>query len=125
MRYLVLSDIHANLEALEAVLEAEPRDAYDQVLVLGDLVGYGADPNAVVDIVRGLEPVIIIRGNHDKVAAGVDDPHNFNQMARTAALWTFQVLTPENRKYLAELPIGPVAVEGEIEVCHGAPFDED
>jgi predicted phosphodiesterase len=125
MRYLVLSDIHANLEALQAVLDAEPPGSFDEVLVLGDLVGYGADPNAVVEIVRALEPSVIVRGNHDKVAAGVDDPQSFNLMARTAALWTFEVLTPENRRYLAELPIGPAAVETEIEACHGAPYDED
>ena len=68
MRYLVLSDIHANLEALEATLAAA--DPYDSTLVLGDLVGYGADPNAVIECVRRLQPAVVIRGNHDKVAAG-------------------------------------------------------
>ena len=88
MRYLVLSDIHSNLEALEAVLRASAVQKYDAVLVLGDLVGYGADPNAVVERVRGLNPVAIVRGNHDKVAAGLDDADDFNPMARTAANWT-------------------------------------
>ena len=68
MRYLVLSDIHANLEALETVLAGAPAETYDRVLVLGDLVGYGADPNAVVDRVRALIPLAVIRGNHDKAA---------------------------------------------------------
>ena len=65
MRYLVLSDIHANMEAFEAVLAAAAEIPYDRLLVLGDLVGYGADPNAVVERVRGLAPHALIRGNHD------------------------------------------------------------
>ena len=75
MRYLIVSDIHANLEALDAVLEAAA-GAWDETLVLGDLVGYGADPNAVVDRVRALEPRGIVRGNHDKAACGLDDGSN-------------------------------------------------
>ena len=125
MRYLVLSDIHANLEALEAVLAAAPADTYDRVLVLGDLVGYGADPNAVVDRVRALDPVAVIRGNHDKAACGLDDGSSFNQIARFAAHWTGDTLTPENRRYLRELPAGPAIVDERVEICHGAPFDED
>src|SRR6185369_13448567 len=69
MRYLIISDIHANLEALEATLSAAGE--FDGVLVLGDLVGYGADPNAVIDRIRGLAGATIIRGNHDKVGAGI------------------------------------------------------
>ena len=94
MRYLVLSDIHSNLEALEAVLRASAAQRFDAVLVLGDLVGYGADPNAVVDRVRGLKPAAIVRGNHDKVAAGLDDAEDFNPMAKSAAHWTRDALTP-------------------------------
>ena len=78
VRYLVISDIHGNLEALDTVLAALTPLGYDKVLVLGDLVGYGADPNAVVDRVRALDPFKIIRGNHDKVAAGLDDGESFN-----------------------------------------------
>jgi predicted phosphodiesterase len=125
MRYLVLSDIHANLEALETVLAAEPPASYDRAVMLGDLVGYGADPNAVVDRIRALDPAVIIRGNHDKVASGVDDAEAFNAMAREAAIWTANVLTPANRRYLADLPVGPTVVSELFEVCHGSPFDED
>ena len=125
MRYLILSDIHANLEALEAVLATVLPDSYDRVLVLGDVVGYGADPNAVVDRVRAMKPDIIIRGNHDKVASGVEDADGFNYMAREAADWTYDELTPENRQYVATLPYGPKIYDDLIEVCHGAPFDED
>jgi len=95
------------------------------VLVLGDLVGYGADPNGVVDRVRALSPLAMVRGNHDKVASGIEDAEGFNQVARSAARWTFETLRPENREYLAALPIGPTVVDDLIEICHGSPFDED
>ena len=124
MRYVVLSDLHANLEALEAVLRAVD-GAWDRVVVLGDLVGYGADPNAVIERVIALSPVAIIRGNHDKAASGVDDASSFNPAARAAALWTYERLTPEHRTYLQELPSGPLVVDDVFEICHGAPFDED
>ena len=125
MRYLVLSDIHSNLEALEAVLRASAAQHYDAVLVLGDLVGYGADPNAVVDRVRGLNPAAIVRGNHDKVAAGLDDAEDFNPMAKSAAHWTRESLTPQTLEYLRDLPTGPLIVDDMIEICHGSPLDED
>lgn len=125
MRYLVLSDIHSNLEALDAVLKASAAQRYDAVLVLGDLVGYGADPNAVVDRVRDLKPSAIVRGNHDKVAAGLDDAEDFNPMAKSAAHWTRDALTPQTLQYLRELPTGPQMVGDTIEICHGSPLDED
>jgi predicted phosphodiesterase len=125
MRYLIISDIHANLEALETVLDAAGASRWDRVLVLGDLVGYGADPNAVIDRVRGLNPTAVIRGNHDRAASGLDDASDFNAAARAAALWTFETLTPENRTYLRELAPGPLVVDGHIEICHGSPWDED
>ncbi len=123
MRYLVISDIHGNLEALEATLRAAGR--YDRVLVLGDLVGYGADPNAVIDRVRALPISEIIRGNHDKVAAGVEGIEGFNQIARRAIEWTAAALTAENRTWLAALRQGPVLVDDLTEMCHGTPYDED
>lgn len=125
MRYLIISDIHSNLEALEAVLQAAPPERFDKVLVLGDIVGYGADPNAVVDRVRELAPDVIVRGNHDKVASGVEPADGFNDAARRAALWTFNALTPENRAYLAELEAGPRIIDETLEICHGSPVDED
>lgn len=123
MRYLVLSDIHANLEALEATLAAA--GAYDSTLVLGDLVGYGADPNAVIECVRRLQPAVMIRGNHDKVAAGLEGVEGFNQIAREAIEWTSTALTVENSAWLAALPQGPVVIDDIVEICHGSPFDED
>jgi diadenosine tetraphosphatase ApaH/serine/threonine PP2A family protein phosphatase len=125
MRYLILSDIHANLEAFEAVLAAAQSLGYDRVLVLGDLVGYGADPNAVIEKVRKLDPHALIRGNHDKVGSGLESPEGFNAIAKSAIRWTYDALTPDNRNWLAALPAGPVIVDDLIEICHGTPFDED
>lgn len=125
MRYLVLSDIHANLEAFEAVLQASADEGFERILLLGDLVGYGADPNAVVDRVRALPDVVVIRGNHDKVAARVESVEGFNHMARVAIAWTTEALTPENLAYLAALAEGPIDIDQQVEICHGTPFDED
>jgi diadenosine tetraphosphatase ApaH/serine/threonine PP2A family protein phosphatase len=125
MRYLVISDIHANLEALDAVLAAAKELTYNKVLMLGDLVGYGADPNAVVDRVRAMTGEILIRGNHDKVGSGLESPEGFNAVARSAIRWTYEHLTEPNREWLAALPAGPVVVDDLIEICHGTPFDED
>jgi diadenosine tetraphosphatase ApaH/serine/threonine PP2A family protein phosphatase len=124
VRYLILSDIHANHDALDAVFDAAG-GAWDRLLVLGDLVGYGAEPNEVVARVRALDPIAVIRGNHDKAACGLEDGENFNQVARFAAAWTRQQLTPDNRAYLRALPPGPVTIDERLEICHGAPFDED
>jgi diadenosine tetraphosphatase ApaH/serine/threonine PP2A family protein phosphatase len=125
MRYLVLSDIHANLEALSAVLAAAQEIPSDRLLILGDLVGYGADPNAVVEKVRSLNPHALIRGNHDKVGSGIESSEGFNAVARSAIRWTYDALTPENRSWLATLPTGPVIVDDLVEICHGTPYDED
>ena len=125
MRYLILSDIHANIDALEAVLAAAPADAWDRAIVLGDLVGYGAEPNAVIARTLALDPLAVIRGNHDKAASGVDDGSSFNYVARLSAQWTSEALSAEHREYLRTLPQGPATIDETIEICHGAPFDED
>jgi predicted phosphodiesterase len=125
MRYLVLSDIHANIDALDAVLDHPEATGCDRVVVLGDLVGYGAEPNAVVARIQALAPVAIVRGNHDKVASGQADSQGFNPTAERAVNWTRRALTPDVRDYLAALPKGPVFVDSRLEVCHGTPLDED
>src|SRR5216684_762267 len=125
MRYLVLTDIHANLEALDACLADATARGYDRVLVLGDLIGYGADPNAVVARVQALEPAAIVRGNHDKIARGIEEAEGFNDVAKSAAQWTLDALTPAYRDWLVQLPQGPTAVDDLVEICHGSPFDED
>ena len=125
MRFLILSDIHGNIDALDAVLARAPRDSYDRLLVLGDLVGYGGTPNEVVDRIFELSPDVIIRGNHDKVATGIESADKFNRVAAEAARWTQDTLSPENRKRVAGLPAGPKNADKDVEVCHGTPFDED
>jgi diadenosine tetraphosphatase ApaH/serine/threonine PP2A family protein phosphatase len=125
MRYLVLTDIHANLEALKACLTDAGARTFDETLVLGDLVGYGGDPNAVVELVQSLQPVAIVRGNHDKVACGLEQAEGFNAVAKSAAKWTLEVLKPEHRDWLCALPEGPIDVDDVVEICHGSPFDED
>jgi predicted phosphodiesterase len=122
VRYLVISDIHANWEALEAVLEAA-KGNYDQILCCGDLIGYGADPNAVVEWTRD-NCQTVIRGNHDKAGVNLADLEWFNPVAQIATVWTHQALTPENMQYVADLPAGPFQVE-DFSLVHGSPLNED
>jgi predicted phosphodiesterase len=125
MRYLILSDIHANHEALRAVLAHVRRKRWDKAIVLGDVVGYGANPNQAVDLVRRLKPLVAIRGNHDKVCSGIEDGEMFNRVALQAAMWTRRKLTPSNLRWLQSLPEGPTVVDGAFAVAHGTPIDED
>ncbi|MBI1745112.1 MAG: metallophosphoesterase family protein [Acidobacteria bacterium] len=122
MRYLIISDLHSNLESLDAALDYQE---YDQVLILGDLVGYGANPNEVIDRVRQLPVQAMVRGNHDKVVAGLEDGEFFVGYALEAALWSRRHLTAENLAFLRRLPQGPVTVDSLITLAHGAPLGED
>lgn len=122
MRYLILSDLHSNLEALQSVLSHAAGD-YDRIVCCGDLAGYGPDPNAIIDWARA-SLYAVIRGNHDRACGGLDDLEWFNPIARTATLWTIQQLTEENLKYLRALPEGPLNVDG-FSLAHGSPLDED
>ena len=92
MRFLLLSDIHANATALDASLEAV-KDRWERVFCLGDIVDYGPDPNEVTERVKELSPVII-RGNHDKAVAGLTDLTDFNPVAQLAAEWTRRQMHP-------------------------------
>ena len=128
MRALVLSDIHANLEALDAVLTAAA-GTFDTVWNLGDTVGYGGSPNEVIDRIRPLAS-LHVRGNHDRVATGATSALGFNPVARAAALWTQAALTPENLSWLRAVPQGPLHPEGlphgaAITCAHGSPLNED
>jgi diadenosine tetraphosphatase ApaH/serine/threonine PP2A family protein phosphatase len=126
MRALILSDIHGNLEALDAVLAAA-EGSYDTLWNLGDAVGYGASPNQVVDRLRPLARQNV-RGNHDKVCAGIEPATGFNDTARTAAEWTATELTPASMTWLRTMVAGPVPVRtamGEVGLAHGSPADED
>ena len=123
MRALILSDIHANLDALEAVLAAAP--TYDTVWNLGDSVGYGANPNEVIERVRSLG-VVFVRGNHDRACCGLLSLEDFNPVASRAARWTQGKLTEEHVHWLRELAHGPISPDGpQVSCMHGSPLDED
>lgn len=126
MRYLILADIHGNSDALEEVLARAAEEGFDDLLVLGDLVGYGAGPDEVVETVRErVKPEHVIRGNHDKVVAAIEDGENFNEVALAAARWTRDAMKEENLEYVRGLQQGPVLTESGAVICHGTPRDED
>jgi len=125
MRFLVLSDLHANLEALTAVLERARELGWDRTLALGDLVGYGADPDVVVEATRRLPGLIIVRGNHDRVASGERPSPDLGPSALRAAVWTRRHLSSESREFLACLPPGPLVFTPGGILVHGSPVDED
>lgn len=125
MRYLVISDIHGNIQALESVLADAQAAGFDHVLCLGDLVGYGANPEAVVERILQLAPLTVIRGNHDKVACGLEPAYDFHEQARQAIEWTTRALSAGSIATLRALTQGPLEVTPGIWICHGAPFDED
>src|SRR5260221_13696232 len=123
MRYAIFSDIHANLEALEAVLakidEIAKEEPIDQIWFLGDLVGYGPDPNECIVTLRARTDVIIA-GNHDWAAVGKIDLEDFSAAARISAEWTAKQLTEEHRSFLSDLP-----ERLDIDDCtlvHGSPY---
>ena len=118
MRIAVLSDVHANLAALEAVASDLP--AVDQVWVLGDIVGYGPHPNEVIATLQAMGARSVL-GNHDGAAIGTVDASYFNVDARTAIEWTATVIDPNARAYIAALP--EVRRDGEVTAVHGSPRD--
>jgi predicted phosphodiesterase len=124
MRYFILSDIHSNQEALEACVQRAKDAGYDSVLCCGDIVGYGPSPLEAIDGIRSLN-ALTIRGNHDRVAAGLDEATQFNPHARRAIYWTRSVLPESYRDYLANLPLGPMDVTAEAQLVHGAVSHED
>ena len=118
MRIAVLSDVHANLAALEAVASDLP--AVDQVWVLGDIVGYGPHPNEVIATLQAMGARSVL-GNHDGAAIGTVDAKYFNPDARAAIEWTATVIDDNARAYIASLP--EVRRDGEVTAVHGSPRD--
>lgn len=118
MRYGIVSDIHSNVEALHAALKELDQLGIEQLLCLGDIVGYGPNPNECCDELRRRQ-CIAIAGNHDEAAVSAEEPEAFNSLARQAIAWTQAQLSPENRAYLDHLPR-----EHDFEhfsIVHGAP----
>lgn len=118
MRALVLSDIHANIVALDAVLASAP--AVDEIWHLGDVVGYGPEPDAVVDRLRELGALGVM-GNHDAAAVGGDEIESFNVDARQAMEWTRTAISDATCTWLAALP--ERLVRGDWTLVHGSPRD--
>ncbi|MCZ2127613.1 MAG: metallophosphoesterase family protein [Anaerolineales bacterium] len=120
MRILVMSDIHANYTALQAVLK--DAGAADETWCLGDLVGYGPDPNAVVEEVREIKNLTCLMGNHDVALTGGISMETFNGEAKRALLYHEKVLSPANLDFIRSLP-SAVKVRGEATLAHGSPRD--
>ncbi len=118
MRYLIISDIHANMAAFRAVLD-DAEGQYDKVWCLGDIVGYGPDPNECVELLAGLDH-ICIAGNHDWAVLGKLDVDDFNPDARHVSLWTRNVLTDSNCQFIQKLPVALVQEE-KFTLVHGSP----
>ena len=125
MRYLIFTDIHGNLESLLVLFKFAQRRKIDHYIFLGDLVGYGADPNEIIQKVRALKPLSIIRGNHDKAVCDHDSIQTFNPIAAAAIHWTKKNIKKKNMEYLCKMKKGPIIIHDHIMICHGAPFDED
>lgn len=117
MRVLVISDIHANLNALKAVLDVA--ESYEAVWCLGDLVGYGPDPNECIEMVRSLPELLCLIGNHDQAALGMIPLSRFNREAGAIAAWTRQVLSNDNIEFLKSLP-SKITIEN-FTLAHGSP----
>ena len=118
MRTLLVSDIHSNLEALEAVLaDASGGGGFDRVWCLGDMVGYGPDPSACLARLREFD-LMAVAGNHDYAAAGVIDAADFNGAAYQAIRWTSEKLGEEERSFLRDLPL--VAQQPPFTLVHGS-----
>ncbi len=116
MRFLIISDIHSNLAAFKAVLDDAPD--FDRIWCMGDMVGYGPDPNECIETLRQFDH-ICVAGNHDWAAIGLLDLEDFNPDAQMACLWTQAELTPSNLEYLENLPTS--LVEEGFTLVHGSP----
>ncbi len=125
MRYLIFADIHGNLEAFLSVLKFIQKRKVDHYIFLGDVVGYGASPNEVIQKLQALKPLSIVRGNHDKAVCGLDSIETFNPIAASAIHWTKERISKKNLAFVLRQKKGPLFVDETISICHGAPFDED
>jgi putative phosphoesterase len=125
MKYLIFSDIHSNLEAFEKFLSLKKTREVDKLLFLGDLVGYGADPNETINRFREIKRIHYIRGNHDKVVADLESSSLFNPVAAFSAEWSKIQINNDNQEFLKNIKKGPEIVDHFITICHGSTFDED
>ncbi len=125
MKYLIFSDIHGNLEAFKKLLSLKQIKNIDKMLFLGDLVGYGPDPDEVINLFKELKNVYYIRGNHDKVISDLESSSMFNPIAQFSAEWSKSNIGGKNKGFLRKFPKGPMVIDSFITICHGSNFDED
>ncbi len=122
MRLAIISDIHSNLEALTTALDAIDKQKVDQIICLGDIVGYGANPRECLQLVRERCGIILL-GNHDLAAVQTEKAEDFNPLARTAAHWTNTMLSDEERSYLLSLPY--TATLDDLLFVHSSPYQPE
>jgi len=124
VRLAIIGDIHGNLEALEATLASIDREGVDGVFCLGDVVGYGPNPNECVAALRE-RAIPCLLGNHDAAACGLEEPEDFNPVARAALDWTRESLAEEHRGFLRALPERTLLPDGGPLLVHGSPLHRD
>lgn len=121
MRLAIFGDIHGNLEALEAVVNELRGQEIDRYICLGDLVGYGANPNECIELVRSLSNVVVVLGNHDAAATWGTTPYGMSKSAQEAIFFTMKALSKENTSFLKNLK--PVRVMGKMIFSHANPYN--
>lgn len=121
MRLAVFADIHSNLEALQAVVDDFRDQGVDRYVCLGDLIGYGANPNECIDLVRSLPNVIVILGNHDAAATWETTPFGMSKSAQRVIFWSMETLTKENLSFIKDLE--PIRVMGDMVFSHANPYN--
>lgn len=122
MRIAIISDIHSNLEALQQTLTVIKQKKVDAVVCLGDIIGYGANPNECLSLIRETTPHVLL-GNHDEAALDVEKAELFNPYARVASEWTHRQLTDDHRDYIKTLPLR-IVLDGLLFV-HASPFEPE
>lgn len=122
MRIAIISDIHSNLQALQRTFQAIEEESVDRIYCLGDIVGYGANPNECIDLIRR-RAAVAVRGNHDHAVIDRTIAEGFSRAGKAASEWTHQVLSDENRKYLESLPL--MAGTESCTLVHSAPSDPE
>ncbi len=121
MKLAVFSDIHANIEALQAVVDDFQKQHIDRYICLGDLIGYGPNPNECIDLVRSLPNVVVILGNHDAAATWEATPYGMSKSAQQVIFWSMETLTRENLSFIKDLE--PTRVMGEMIFSHANPYN--
>ncbi len=121
MRLAVFSDIHSNLEALESFIADASRCRIDRYMCLGDIIGYGANPNRCIERIRSLPRINVILGNHDAAALWISSPYTMSSEATEAILWTMEKLTPDNVRFIKKLV--PVIRMGDMVFSHANPYN--